>query len=71
MIHILKISRRLSLAGLIRFEYDTTSAADMKQRTIVLFQLAKRLKWIADTFKVAVVVVNQVGKAVFISIGLA
>ncbi len=49
-----------SLAGLLRFEYDTTSSDEMKQRTVLLFQIAKKLKWIADTFSVAVVVVNQV-----------
>ena len=32
----------------------------MKERTTVLFKLARQLKWLSDTFNVCVVVVNQV-----------
>jgi RecA/RadA recombinase len=49
-----------SLAGLLRFDYDTTSSEDMKQRTMMMFHISRKLKWIADTFQIAVVVVNQV-----------
>eukprot|EP01039_Chlorochromonas_danica_P004158 gene4158-4567_t len=49
-----------SLAGLIRFEYDGKSTQEMTERTIFLFTLAKQLKWLADTFHLAVVIVNQV-----------
>lgn len=49
-----------SLAGLVRFEYDNRSAQEMKARTILLFSLARELKLLADIFKLAIVVVNQV-----------
>lgn len=48
-----------SLAGLIRFEYDPRSVSEMKERTVFLFRFAKKLKWLSDTFKICVVVVNQ------------
>lgn len=50
----------VSLAGLVRFHYDNKSADEMKERTTILFKLAKQLKWLSDTFNVCVVVVNQV-----------
>jgi len=49
-----------SLAGLLRHEYNTSSASEMKQRTQILFNLASRLKWISNTFNICIVVVNQV-----------
>lgn len=49
-----------SLAGLVRFEYDGKSTADMRDRTTLLFKVSKQLKWLSDTFQVAVVVINQV-----------
>jgi DNA-repair protein XRCC3 len=49
-----------SLAGMARTEFDSSQRDDMKMRTAVLFSLAGKLKWLADTFGLAVVVVNQV-----------
>jgi DNA-repair protein XRCC3 len=49
-----------SLAGLIRTEFDSSNSNDMKSRTMVLFSLATKLKWLADTYNLCVVVVNQV-----------
>lgn len=44
----------------MRFEYDNRSAQEMKARTVLLFNLAKELKLLADIFKLSIVVVNQV-----------
>eukprot|EP01032_Pedospumella_encystans_P009253 gene9253-10910_t len=49
-----------SLAGLVRFEFDSSSTSDMRIRTVLLFQLAKELKLLSDIFKLSIVVVNQV-----------
>lgn len=49
-----------SLAGVMRTEYDTGNYSEMMARTSLLFKIAAKLKWLADTFKVAVVVINQV-----------
>jgi hypothetical protein len=49
-----------SLAGLVRFEYDSRSAQDMRARTALLFALARELKLLSDIFKIGIVVVNQV-----------
>ena len=49
-----------SLAGLARTEFDSSTREDMKARTTVLFNIATKLKWLADTFGLVVVVVNQV-----------
>jgi hypothetical protein len=49
-----------SLAGLVRLEYQATSAADMRLRTQTLFTIASRLKWLSNIFNICVVVVNQV-----------
>lgn len=49
-----------SLAGLVRFEYDSKSVKAMQQRTSLLFKLATRLKWLADIHRLCIVVVNQV-----------
>jgi hypothetical protein len=48
------------LAGLVRFEFDHRSAQEMKERTILLFRLAKELKLLSDIYKMAIIVVNQV-----------
>ena len=50
-----------SLAGLTRTEFDTTLKKEMSERTLLLFKLARQLKWLADTHDLRVVVVNQVG----------
>jgi hypothetical protein len=49
-----------SLAGLVRFEFDSRRAEDMRARTALLFALARELKLLSDIFKIAIVVVNQV-----------
>ena len=49
-----------SLAGLVRFEFDSSSTSDMRVRTVLLFQLAKELKLLSDIFKLSILVVNQV-----------
>lgn len=49
-----------SLAGLVRFEFDSSKVQEMRARTSVLFALARELKLLSDIFKIAVVVVNQV-----------
>ncbi len=50
----------LSLAGLLRSEFDSRSVKEMTLRTAVLFRLAAKLKWLSDIFRLCVVVVNQV-----------
>ena len=49
-----------SLAGMARTEFDSSNKDDMKKRTAALFGLASKLKWLADTFSLCVIVVNQV-----------
>ena len=44
----------------MRTDYDTKTVQDMVKRTAMLFRFAAKLKWLSDTYKVAVVVVNQV-----------
>lgn len=58
--HKLQIIIIDSLAGLVRFEYDNKSSSQMKDRTAFLFSISRQLKWLSDTFNVAIVVVNQV-----------
>ena len=48
-----------SLAGLVRNEYEQ-DIVDMMDRTTFLFRLASTLKWLADIYKVCVLVINQV-----------
>ena len=48
-----------SLAGLVRNEYERDTN-DMIVRTTFLFRFASALKWLADTHKVCILVVNQV-----------
>lgn len=54
------ISLLFSLAGLVRTEYESKTVKDMATRTSMLFQMSAQLKWLADTFKLFIVVVNQV-----------
>ena len=49
-----------SLAGIVRTDYDTRTTQDMLKRTAMLFRFSAKLKWLADTYRLAVVVVNQV-----------
>lgn len=49
-----------SMAGMARTEFDSSQRDDMKKRTTALFSLAAKLKWLADTFNLCIVVVNQV-----------
>ncbi|KAJ1392773.1 P-loop containing nucleoside triphosphate hydrolase protein [Ochromonadaceae sp. CCMP2298] len=49
-----------SLAGLVRFEYDSAKAQEMQARTKLLFSLGRELKLLADIFRICIVVVNQV-----------
>jgi RecA/RadA recombinase len=49
-----------SLAGLLRYEYNTQSKDDMNERTQYLFNVAQQLKFLSETFNLAVVIVNQV-----------
>ena len=49
-----------SLAGAIRNEYDVKSSKEMKERTSKLFEFSSRLKRLADSYRIAIVVVNQV-----------
>ena len=49
-----------SLAGLIRLEFDGSNKKDMALRTALLFRVSAKLKWLADTYKIAVVIINQV-----------
>lgn len=57
---ILMIQLFHSIAGLVRFDYKTTSAIEMNSRTQTLFKIANRLKWLSDIFHIYVIVVNQV-----------
>jgi Rad51 len=50
----------LSIAGMVRTEYDSSSSQDMALRTSLLFRVAKELKWLSDVHKICVVVINQV-----------
>jgi hypothetical protein len=45
---------------MIRHEYDAMDADDMRDRTNFVFSFAKQLKWLSDTFKIGILVVNQV-----------
>jgi len=49
-----------SMAGLVRTEFDSSSCEEMKLRTAALFKLSRQLKWLADTYRLCIVVVNQV-----------
>lgn len=52
-----------SLAGLVRTEYEVggnKSTREIVDRTEYLFRFAQSLKWLADTFQLCIVVVNQV-----------
>ena len=51
-----------SVAGLLRYEYDVANKAgnELFERTQYLFRFANALKWLADTFKICIVVTNQV-----------
>lgn len=51
----------ISIAGLARMEYNTRDVSEMMDRTKALFSIARSLKWLADSFEVRVIVVNQVG----------
>jgi DNA-repair protein XRCC3 len=57
-----------SLAGIFRTEFNATIMSDAVQRTASLFKISSKLKWLADTFRVAVVVVNQVTASGFNSV---
>ena len=48
------------MAGVVRTEYDHKNVNDIMQRTAILFKIASQLKWLSDTFKIAIIVVNQV-----------
>ena len=48
------------LAGVMSTEFNALKHNDMLLRTALLFKFATQLKWLSDTFKLAVVVVNQV-----------
>jgi RecA/RadA recombinase len=50
----------VSIAGLVRNEFDTKVKSSMTQRTVLLFSIANQLKKLVDTYKLCVVVVNQV-----------
>ena len=50
----------ISIAGMVRTEYDTSSTKEMALRTSLLFKIAKELKWLSDTFNLCIVVINQV-----------
>jgi RecA/RadA recombinase len=50
----------VSIAGLVRNEFDTKVKSSMTQRTVLLFSIANQLKKLVDAYKLCVVVVNQV-----------
>lgn len=49
-----------SIAGVVRSEFDNNRKSEMYTRASIFFKLATQLKWLADTFNVAVLVINQV-----------
>ena len=49
-----------SIGGLVRTEFDMEDKEDTIARTDILFRISRALKWLAGTFGLAVVVVNQV-----------
>eukprot|EP01035_Chromulina_nebulosa_P017137 gene17137-22651_t len=53
-----------SIAGIVRSEYDTSNKENMIHRSNILFRISKQLKWLADTFNLAIVVVNQVSQSI-------
>jgi hypothetical protein len=61
----------ISLAGVMRSEYNTAVKGEMMDRTQMLFKIAQRLKALAVTFDMGVLVVNQVGHAVPLDCGAA
>lgn len=61
----------ISLAGVMRSEYNTAVKGEMMDRTQMLFKIAQRLKALAVTFDMGVLVVNQVGHAVPLACGAA
>jgi RecA/RadA recombinase len=48
--------------GLVRTEFDVKDKNEIIDRTKFLFRLAQSLKWLADTFKICIIVLNQVFK---------
>lgn len=54
-----------SIAGIFRTEFDATKSDQRFQRTISLFRLATELKILADSYRLCVIVVNQVTAAGF------
>eukprot|EP01038_Epipyxis_sp_PR26KG_P005031 gene5031-7020_t len=62
--HNIKLLVIDSIAGLLRFEFDNSKKDDMIRRTCLMFKISQQLKWIADIFGVAVVVVNQVSASI-------
>lgn len=53
-----------SLAGLLRLEFDTSRAEEMRTRTALLFRLARQLKLLSDIFGIGIVVLNQVRSSI-------
>jgi len=49
-----------SIAGALRSEFNVSKSSEMSDRTQYLFKLATHLKWLADTFRISVLLVNQV-----------
>ena len=49
-----------SIAGVARTEFNHNAIGDMIDRTALFFKLSSKLKWLADTFNLVVVVINQV-----------
>lgn len=54
-----------SIAGIFRTEFDTSRMEDRLDRTRAYFTLATELKLLADTYRLCIVVVNQVTAAGF------
>lgn len=50
----------LSIAGIVRTEYNPQESDDMIIRSEIYFQLSQSLKWLSHTYSLCVVVVNQV-----------
>ena len=57
---LLYCSINCSIAGVIRNEFDTGIGNEMNLRTQYLFRLTSLLKWLSNTFNIAIIVVNQV-----------
>ena len=49
-----------SIAGVVRNEFNTSNQNELYDRSAYLWKLSSLLKWLSNTYRIAIVVVNQV-----------